>query len=191
MTKKKFKMQQERQDNGITSETLKLLSSNVELEYKRLKAEVQASQKDIETRIRERKLLNNDVVQAETKEKLMLSQKTDLENQKKEQQNKIAACEAESKRLSIIIGNLTQEKAKYGVEASQANAKYYQCIEQVKLKNNLIGKLQKKNQEQEARLKQQLNLYEAVRSDRNLYSKNLLEAEEEIAELKQKFKRMT
>jgi hypothetical protein len=191
MTKKKFKMQQERQDNGITSETLKLLSSNVELEYKLLKAEVQASQKDIETRIRERKLLNNDVVQAETKEKLMLSQKTDLENQKKEQQNKIAACEAESKRLSIIIGNLTQEKAKYGVEASQANAKYYQCIEQVKLKNNLIGKLQKKNQEQEARLKQQLNLYEAVRSDRNLYSKNLLEAEEEIAELKQKFKRMT
>ena len=121
----------------------------------------------------------------------MKSQQTDLQNQKKEQQNKIAACEAESKRLSIIIGNLTQEKAKYGVEASQANAKYYQCIEQVKLKNNLIGKLQKKNQEQEARLKQQLNLYEAVRSDRNLYSKNLLEAEEEIAELKQKFKRMT
>jgi len=34
-------------------------------------------------------------------------------------------------------------------------------------------------------------LYEAVRSDRNLYSKNLLEAQEEIAELKMKFKRMT
>jgi chromosome segregation ATPase len=30
-----------------------------------------------------------------------------------------------------------------------------------------------------------------VRSDRNLYSKNLLEATEEIAELKMKFKRMT
>lgn len=93
------------------------------------------------------------MVQAEGKEKLMKEQKTDLENQKKEQQNKIAACEAESKRLSIIIGNLTQEKAKYGTEASEANAKYYQCIEQVKLKNNLISKLQKKNQEQEARLK--------------------------------------
>jgi len=64
-------------------------------------------------------------------------------------------------------------------------------LEQVKLKNNLITKLQKKNVEQEARLKQQLNLYEAVRSDRNLYSKNLLEAEEEIAELKMKFKQMT
>jgi hypothetical protein len=30
-----------------------------------------------------------------------------------------------------------------------------------------------------------------VRSDRSLYAKNLLEAEEEIAELKMKFKRMT
>jgi pyruvate/2-oxoglutarate dehydrogenase complex dihydrolipoamide acyltransferase (E2) component len=30
-----------------------------------------------------------------------------------------------------------------------------------------------------------------VRSDRNLYSKNLLEAQEEIAELRMKFRRMT
>ena len=77
------------------------------------------------------------------------------------------------------------------MEASQANAKYYTFLEQVKIKNNLITRLQKKNVEQEARLKQQLNLYEAVRSDRNLYSKNLLEAEEEIAQLKTDFKRMT
>lgn len=61
----------------------------------------------------------------------------------------------------------------------------------MKLKNNLITKLQKKNIEAEGRLKQQQNLYEAVRSDRNLYSKNLLEAQEEISELKVKFKRMT
>ena len=43
----------------------------------------------------------------------------------------------------------------------------------------------------EAKLKQQQNLYEAVRSDRNLYSKNLIEAQEEIEELNKKFKRMT
>lgn len=59
------------------------------------------------------------------------------------------------------------------------------------MKNNLITKLQKKNIEAEGRLKQQQNLYEAVRSDRNLYSKNLLEAQEEIVELKMKFRRMT
>lgn len=50
--------------------------------------------------------------------------------------------------------------------------------------------LQKKIQEGEAKLKQQQNLYEAVRSDRNLYSKNLIEAKDEILEIKRKFKIM-
>merc|ERR1719149_140502 len=50
--------------------------------------------------------------------------------------------------------------------------------------------LQKKIFEGEARLKQQQNLYEAVRSDRNLYSKNLIEAQDEISEMKRKFKIM-
>lgn len=98
---------------------------------------------------------------------------------------------AEASKLNKLIWQLEKDKQKYGIEASQANAKYYQCLEQVKLKNNLITKLQKKNIEAEGRLKQQQNLYEAVRSDRNLYSKNLLEAQEEIAELKMKFRRMT
>lgn len=63
-----------------------------------------------------------------------------------------------------------------------------QMVEEVKLKKNMIGELKKENIEYEAKLKQQQNLYEAVRSDRNLYSKNLLEAQDEVAELKRKFK---
>jgi predicted nucleic acid-binding Zn-ribbon protein len=34
------------------------------------------------------------------------------------------------------------------------------------------------------------NLYEAVRSDRNLYSKNLIESQDEITEMKRKLKIM-
>merc|ERR1719473_281650 len=48
----------------------------------------------------------------------------------------------------------------------------------------------KKVGEWEAKLKQQQHLYESVRSDRNLYSKNLIEAQDEIAEMKRKFKIM-
>jgi len=50
--------------------------------------------------------------------------------------------------------------------------------------------LQKKISESDARLKQQQHLYEAVRSDRNQYSKNLIESQDEIAEMKRKFKIM-
>ena len=41
--------------------------------------------------------------------------------------------------------------------------------------------LKKKIAEGEAKLKQQQNLYEDVRSERNLYSKNLIEAQDDPA----------
>lgn len=92
-----------------------------------------------------------------------------------------------AKQYQDII-RLSKIKEKFGIEASQATAKYKQCLEEVKLKKNLIAELQKKNLEAEARLKQQQNLCEAVRSDRNLYSKNLIESQDMIAELRRNFK---
>lgn len=160
-------------------------------EYEDLRAEVDESNKRIEAKMRERDLLNKDVVLAEEKERDKADALQTLDGELKKLQNKIQGYKAEAQKLYKLIHQLEKDKQKYGIEASQANAKYYQCLEQVKLKNNLITKLQKKNIEAEGRLKQQQNLYEAVRSDRNLYSKNLLEAQEEIAELKMKFKRMT
>jgi chromosome segregation ATPase len=65
-----------------------------------------------------------------------------------------------------------------------------QALEEVKIREMTIVDLQKKIQEGDQKLKQQQNLYEAVRSDRNLYSKNLIEAQDEIAEMKRKFKIM-
>ena len=50
-------------------------------------------------------------------------------------------------------------------------------MEEVKIRQMTIMDLQKTIQEGEQKLKQQQNLYEAVRSDRNLYSKNLIEAQ--------------
>jgi chromosome segregation ATPase len=49
----------------------------------------------------------------------------------------------------------------------------------------------KKIAEAETKYKQQQNLYEAVRSDRNLYSKNLIERQDEINENRRKLKIMT
>jgi hypothetical protein len=61
-------------------------------------------------------------------------------------------------------------------------------LEEVKLKRNLIGELKKENLDFENKLKQQQNLYEVVRSDRNLYGKSLVEANDEVIELRKKFK---
>jgi len=50
-------------------------------------------------------------------------------------------------------------------------------MEDVKVREMQIFDFKKKIAESETKLKQQQNLYEAVRSDRNLYSKNLIESQ--------------
>lgn len=50
-------------------------------------------------------------------------------------------------------------------------------MEDIKMREMQIFEYKKKIAEAETKLKQQQNLYEAVRADRNLYSKNLIEAQ--------------
>jgi len=57
-------------------------------------------------------------------------------------------------------------------------------MEEVKKKEMRIFELKKKIAEAETKLKQQQNLYEAVRSDRNVYSKNLIESQVCASQLK-------
>merc|ERR1712070_539055 len=71
-----------------------------------------------------------------------------------------------------------------------ANAKFVAALEEVKLREMTMLDLQRKIIEGSARLKQQQHLYESVRSDRNQYSKHLIESQDEIAEMKRKFKIM-
>jgi len=44
--------------------------------------------------------------------------------------------ETENENQKKVISQLQKEQEKYGIEASQAHAKYYQTIEEVKIKNN-------------------------------------------------------
>lgn len=69
--------------------------------------------------------------------------------------------------------------------------KVLQHMEDVKVKEMQIFDFKKKIAEAETKYKQQQNLYEAVRSDRNLYSKNLIERQDEINENRRKLKIMT
>lgn len=86
------------------------------------------------------------------------------------------------------IRKIEGEKEEKTQAANKANANLMQMVEEVKLKRNLIGELKKENIEFEGKLKQQQNLYEVVRSDRNLYGKNLILANDEVIELRKKFR---
>ena len=90
-----------------------------------------------------------------------------LESKAKKLENQVKGYRIEASKLNKQINILQHQQEKYGIEASTAHARYYQTVEELKIKNNIIADLQKKNSDLESKLKHQQNLYEAVRSDRN------------------------
>lgn len=153
MKRKKNTVTDQRDQNNLTKNFLKEDFDRLSEAYDAKKKEVELLKKDIENKMRERDLLNKDVVEAEEKKIQQAHLRQTLENDQVKLRNKLQSFKAEADRLQQTINTLEHEKEKYGIEASQANAKYYQSLEQVKLKNNLISKLQKKNIEVENRLK--------------------------------------
>ena len=76
------------------------------------------------------------------------------------------------------------------MESKNAHAEYYATLEEVKYNDIKCTEIQRKILDSNSRLKQQQNLYEQVRSERNLYSKQLLEAKEDITSMKILFRSM-
>lgn len=184
----KDRMARERQEaiheKNITKAGVNALTR--EIEY--LRKQTEQEEKNIYGLVRDRDVMKKGILKAEEDNQKnrdeMIKQKNQinqLEETNKEKQNNISS-------LLKQIQKLEKERDKFSHDASKANANLMQMIEEVKLKKNLISELKKENIEFEGKLKQQQNLYEAVRSDRNLYSKNLIEAQDEVAELKRKFK---
>ena len=88
------------------------------------------------------------------------------------------------------VEELDTAREKAGVELSHANHKSYETYEKIKEQENKISELRKICNEVKTNLQIQKDQYESVRTDRNLYSKNLVESQDEIAEMKRKFKIM-
>merc|ERR1719277_2848026 len=88
------------------------------------------------------------------------------------------------------IHELDKQREKYASELSVAKERYEDACAELKKRDNYMAQLKKSIADVKAKLGQQKNLYEAVRTDKNLYSKNLVESLEEIAEMKKKFKVM-
>jgi len=88
-----------------------------------------------------------------------------------------------------LCSNL-KEIERLGNEVTEQRGLFMTSQEDLRLRDVQISELRKRVSEWESKLKQQQQLYETVRTDRNHYSKGLLEAQDEIAELRKKFKIM-
>ncbi|GBG34684.1 Cilia- and flagella-associated protein 58 [Hondaea fermentalgiana] len=180
-----------------TIEDEKAAQQNLHGQIEQLKKELadgrkreDGKEKEVDTLKRGLELQEKAVSREQQKTKVVADQVKVSERTSKNLENEIYAFKQEASKQRKLIYQLEKDREKYGVEASEAGAKYHQALEQIKLKEMQMGEMQKKVVESENKLKQQQQLYEAVRSDRNLYSKNLIESQDEIAEMKRKFKIM-
>ncbi|KAL8621368.1 hypothetical protein ACOMHN_048168 [Nucella lapillus] len=171
-------------------ETLRSQITGLERELDAAKKQAEADKKAIEDLVRERDILNKNLLKAAGATQKQLHLVKLHEQSKKNLEQEIQNYKEEAQKQRKIIYQLEKERDRYINEASDLTQKVLQHMEDVKVREMQIFDYKKKIAEAETKLKQQQNLYEAVRSDRNLYSKNLIESQDEITENKRKLKIM-
>lgn len=88
-------------------------------------------------------------------------------------------------------GALMKRKDWFIKEINKLNMRIEKLRENIKFKDNIILEYQKKYQEIELKLKEQQKAYESVRSDKNTYSKNLVDNQDQISEVKKRLRIVT
>jgi chromosome segregation ATPase len=171
-------------------ETLKGQVLAMERELESNKKQAEADKKKIEDLTRERDLLSKNMLKSASQTQKQINLVKLHEQSKNNLEQEIQNYKDEALKQRKIIYQLEKERDRYINEASDLTQKVLQHMEDVKVREMQIFDYKKKIAEAETKLKQQQNLYEAVRSDRNLYSKNLIESQDEITEMKRKLKIM-
>ncbi|XP_019491834.1 PREDICTED: cilia- and flagella-associated protein 58 [Hipposideros armiger] len=177
------KLQQENEQHSLACEQLSQENQQKALELKAKEDEAHQMRLDIGK-------LNKVKDQIHKKLHQIEDQKAEVEQHKETLKSQILGLEREveaSKKQAELDKKAMDELLR---ERDILN-KVFTNMEDIKVREMQIFDYRKQIAESETKLKQQQNLYEAVRSDRNLYSKNLVEAQDEITEMRRKLKVMT
>ncbi|MEQ2310938.1 hypothetical protein AMECASPLE_014468 [Ameca splendens] len=163
-------------------------SSTLHLESSRKQVEIDKKAKD--ELIRERDILHKNMIKAVQSAEKQQNLIKLFEQDKRTLEHEISGYRQEAQKQRKIIQQLEKERDRYINESSSLMQKVQQKITVVEDKEIEIFDWRKKATESECKLKQQENLLESIITERNLYSKNLIESQEEIAEIKRKIKIM-
>eukprot|EP00968_Pinguiococcus_pyrenoidosus_P015255 scaffold1398_cov259-Pinguiococcus_pyrenoidosus.AAC.12 len=112
------------------------------------------------------------------------------ENAKKTIASDIAAAKQAANAQEAAAAKVRDEKEALVVQAEVAREGLRRAVEELRVQDAQAAELKKRIQEGHAKVKHQQTMYETVRTERNLHSRNLLNLKEEITTMKQKFKIM-
>ncbi|KAM9847002.1 cilia- and flagella-associated protein 58 [Aulostomus maculatus] len=188
---KKFnQVEDQKADADIQKETLKAQIAGLEKDLESSQKQVEVDRKAIDELIRERDILNKNMIKAAQSTEKQQNLVKLFEQDKKTLEQEVSGYRQEAQKQRKIIQQLEKERDRYINETSSLMQKVQQKIDDVEVREKEIFDWRKKVTEAECKLKQQENLLESVVSERNLYSKDLLEAQEAIAEMKRRMRTM-
>ncbi|NWH61005.1 CFA58 protein, partial [Geococcyx californianus] len=183
--------EEQKVDAGHERNTLKNQISGLEKELEAIKKQAEIDKKAINDLLRERDTLSKNLVRATNATQKQVNLVKLHEQSKRNLEEEIQSYKKEAQKQRKIIYQLEKERDCFINETSELKQKVLQHLKNIEVQEMQIYEYEKKIEESTTKLKQQQNSYEAVKTERNLYSKNLIEAKNEIAELKEKLKTVT
>jgi hypothetical protein len=164
--------------------------------------EIESLKKDLLAARRQELQLNKDTEKVRHEKEVQLKATEKAEARTREQiemlgeeerrthnlEQEVTSYRDDAAKLRKAILQVEKDRERLSQEVGEQRNLFISAQEELKLKDIQISELKKRGNEWELKLKQQQQLYEAVRADRNHYSKGLLESQDEIAELRKKFK---
>ncbi|KAM8899578.1 cilia- and flagella-associated protein 58 isoform 1-T1 [Spinachia spinachia] len=188
---KKFHlMEDQKADVDVQRENLRAQIAGLEKDLESSLKQVETDKKAIEELLRERDILNKNMIKAAQSTEKQQNLVKLLEQDKKTLEREISGYRQEAQKQRKIIQQVENERDRYINETSNLLQKVQQKVSDVEVRETEIYDWRKKVTEAGSKLKHQENLLESAVSERNLYSKNLIQAQEEIAEMKRKLKTM-
>ncbi|XP_028322431.1 cilia- and flagella-associated protein 58 [Gouania willdenowi] len=188
--KKFHQVEEQKCDVDVQRETLKAQISGVEKDLESSRKQVELDRKAIDELIRERDILNKNMIKAVQSTEKQQNLSKLLEQEKKTLEHEISGYRQEAQKQKKYIQQLEKERDRYIDETSSLMQKVQQKISDVEMREVEIFDWRKKVTEAECKIKQQENLLESVASERNLFSKNLIEAQDDMVEMRRKMKTM-
>ncbi|KAI9098847.1 hypothetical protein DFS34DRAFT_92447 [Phlyctochytrium arcticum] len=147
--------------------------------------------KNLDTLTRERDIALKNVTKATAQTTKQVTVVKLADQTKRNLEQEIAGYKDEAAKMRKLIYTLEKDRDRWINEGGKIRLELAAKEEEGKIGEMLLFDCRKKITELERKLKEQQSLYENVRADRNLYSKNLVESQDEITEMRRKLKIMT
>ncbi|NXR72156.1 CFA58 protein, partial [Pycnonotus jocosus] len=163
----------------------------LEKELETAKKQAETDKRTIDGLVRERDMLNQNLIKATNATQKQIDLVKLHEQSKQNLESEIQNYKIEAQKQRKIIYQLEKERESFIKETSELKEKILHHMKDLEIHQIQICDYEKEVQVQMIKLKQEQNLCETLRAERTLYSKNLIEAKDEIAEMKMKLKAAT